>query len=534
MEQPDYIVYQPATPTVGGARPNGASDKTYPLSEGLWQQETLDTLQMYGDKTRFTPVDARQMTLFPMDEVQAPPKLKETSQARDPESLIPHWGSLKFFSEDTLRFARKIRDLYFPGAAPLKPGERISEIPAPGLDQQIHDPARTEIKADHFPGRIIYKDGGLYPPNDLKAQEQAPNYRKVPGKPIHGVGQPTRQGFQDVLNHLDGKDKPIVWANARAEAIIYIEGKPHNLRALGSMENLDLKEGASAAELEAGEQKLKEQLLARGSVTLTEEVPKLDENGQQVKVGGRPQFTSRTREVKLTEENCQTTQDVVEGLKADGYKLEYRRIPLTDEKSPGPAGVESLRGFLNEMNEKYRGQDAQFVFNCHQGKGRTTTSMVTAGITQDGRGARQLELPFDETRERTERNIRDNAHLQNLNTTVDEYKKKSNDAGARARELEQQATAESDATKKAELERQAERAKSDQAKYHENAQEFTKRYALLQKYSEYVTHYGSQAKEPSFEAWMKESAQVVDLQAKWTSLNDSLGLSGFMPQTAVA
>ena len=55
---------------------------------------------------------------------------------------------------------------------------------------------------------------------------------------------------------------------------------------------------------------------------------------------GRAKTTRVTREVKLTPENCQTTQDVVSELKAEGYKIDYRRIPLSDEKSPSPGGLD--------------------------------------------------------------------------------------------------------------------------------------------------------------------------------------------------
>lgn len=54
-EQPDYIVYQPTAPSVGSTRAGGeAGEKTYPLTEGLWQQETLGVLEMYSDKGKFS------------------------------------------------------------------------------------------------------------------------------------------------------------------------------------------------------------------------------------------------------------------------------------------------------------------------------------------------------------------------------------------------------------------------------------------------------------------------------------------------
>lgn len=242
--QSDYILYRPAVaPSPTGTRKAGEapSDKVYPLTQGVWQQEAVDTLKLYADKG-FTPVNQEQLSLFPMEETAAPVKASQVQEPRtDPEQLIPHWKNFKFLSEDSLRFARKVRDLYLPGigeTGPARPKEKLKQI-CPVGDQPLYNDKTKEFKADHFPGRIIYKDGGLYPPNDLKAQENAPNYRKMPNKPIHGVGQPTKQGFRDVIKHMDGK--PVIWTNTRAEAVIYLGGKPYNLRQIEGMENVDQK-----------------------------------------------------------------------------------------------------------------------------------------------------------------------------------------------------------------------------------------------------------------------------------------------------
>lgn len=515
---PDYIVYRPdagaGISAQRGVRP--ASDKVFPMTPGLWQQETLETLQMYkADEGKFSPVAGKQLTLFPMDEAQAPAPVQKASSNPEPEQLIPHWANFKFFSEDTLRLARKIKDLYL-----VSPPGRVAEL-APVVDRPLYDPATTELKSDQFPDRIRYTEGGLYEKPDPKMHANAPNYRKMKDKPVHGLGQPTRAGFEDVIKKMKGK--PVVWANMRAEGIVYLEGKPFNLRQLNGMENVDLKKGATAAEVEAMEERLKKELLARGSVSVSEEVPVLGPDGKAVKEHGRVKTQRVMREIQLTPENCQTTREVVEELQARYPNFEYRRIPLSDEKSPEPASVDGLRQFMNEMSSRYEGKDPQFVFNCHQGKGRTTTSMVTAGITLDGKSPRQLELPFGEAERRAERNIIDNAHMQNLKTTVDEYRQKSDLAGKTADQFSREASRESDPDRKEQLELQAQRARAEQAKYADNAQEFTKRYALMQKYSEYVSDEGTNGKV-TFDQWMKTGSHQADLQDKWASLNKLVGL----------
>jgi len=53
-QEPDYIVYQPPSPSVGGGPAEGVAPR--PLTEGLWQQEALSILQMYADGERFSPL----------------------------------------------------------------------------------------------------------------------------------------------------------------------------------------------------------------------------------------------------------------------------------------------------------------------------------------------------------------------------------------------------------------------------------------------------------------------------------------------
>ncbi len=57
QQDSDYIVYQPPAPSVSSVSRGGEADssRSYPLTEGLWQQEVLGVLQMYRD-SKFSPV----------------------------------------------------------------------------------------------------------------------------------------------------------------------------------------------------------------------------------------------------------------------------------------------------------------------------------------------------------------------------------------------------------------------------------------------------------------------------------------------
>jgi len=542
-------------------------------------------------------------TPLAFDPAKPPVRVSDTAEvAYSPENLFPHYSSFKFLFDDTIQSLQHVKGTYSPEqkvvGAPAVVGGAEMQAPARPrdidslTDGALYDPNKTEIKSDHFPDRMIYWEGGLYgrdreleaarkQATDLrdkiktekdpakkaelekkleaaemkaaermmnsdivKQHENAPNYRQVPGKPVHGIGQPTKQGFEDVVTHVSGdKKKPVVWADMRAEAVIYIDGKPYNLRQLQGGGNLDLKKGASAEELEAAEDRLKQSLISKGEIEIVEEKPLLDVNGKPVLDENKKPRTQRvTKKVKVSADNVQTTKDVAGELKDKGYNIEYKRIPVTDESSPSEADMDTIRKFVADAKKNHPEEDVQYVFNCHQGKGRTTTAMVTAGITLDGKSS-SFNIPlfgaisFGDGKNQAEQNINNNSHLQNLREAVDEYKGKAEDAKTKADSLESQWKAETDPDKKASLENQFKSAREKQEKYENNTREFTRRYATLQKYGEYISRHGENCEKPTFEEWVNGAAEKKDMEQKWAAINQYFqvpGAAGAAPETAFA
>lgn len=60
---------------------------------------------------------------------------------------------------------------------------------------------------------------------------------------------------------------------------------------------------------------------------------------------------------------------------ADGYDVDYLRVPVTDEKAPKDSDFEVLVQRLHDVPS-----DAVLVFNCQMGRGRTTTGMIIASL----------------------------------------------------------------------------------------------------------------------------------------------------------
>lgn len=554
IQKNDYIVYNGAAAATSGARAGGGGDKVLPMTAGLWQKEALDTVSMYApNEGGFSPVKGEQLTLFPMEPVAACGGVKQLD-LDDPNLPVAHKDSFRFFAKDSQRQIRNMK--FYAQLAKMQESKHTDAVSA--TDGKLLVDGVTELKEDQFPGRVAYTEGGLYTKDpDRKKNEKvrpeivaehrhAPNYRKMEHKPVHGVGQPTKKGFQDVLKHIGAKGepgkpgKPVVWTNTRAEAIVYINGDPYNLREMASRENLVLKEGATGAEVEALEKQLKDRLIEKAKTNTppnTIRVP-LEEPGPDGK---------KFKDVPVTEGSVQTTREVIEELKGppNNYNVEYKRVPLVDEKAPTPAQIDEMRSWMNEVQSRHPDDKnkLEYVFNCHQGRGRTTTGMVAAGIALDGLDGKtiQLELPFgvklgENAQQRGDRLIDEAFHMQNLRDTVQETQDKSKKALDDASKYDGKAKEAKTDKDREEFEKLAKSARDASQRYENQARDFTKRYAMMQKYSEYIDKYGAHSNVMSFDEWMKQSAQCDDLDKKWSALNTQLGLlvPGEMPGAGLA
>lgn len=233
---------------------------------------------------------------------------------------------------------------------------------------------KTELLKKNFTegeiGQVIkeaYKpEGGKF-----KEIEGAPNYRKIKG--IHSTGQPTVEGIKKVLDEAGAKDKEARWINLREEPVIYIDGKPHSMR-LKSEATENLKQpGISAENLKKQEDELKKDLINKakengGYITIHDEVKNKDGKYEIVE-----------SKIKVTEDNIKTTEEVFKDLEKD-YKVKYDRVPITDEQDPEKKDVDKLVDILkNDEPGK------AVIFNCHAGKGRTTTGTVIADLMNEAK-----------------------------------------------------------------------------------------------------------------------------------------------------
>jgi protein-tyrosine phosphatase len=219
---------------------------------------------------------------------------------------------------------------------------------------------KTILKSDHFPG---CQNKRLLP-----HVEGAPNYRQVENKPVYGVAIPTVDGIRRVLE-LIGASKygcqRVLWHNLREEPVVYVNGRPFVLREVERpFTNLEYT-GINRQRVEQMEARLKEDVLQEATkfankIMVSDELPDGQMIDQWEPVGPN---------------SIQTPFEVYESLQAEGYCVDYERIPITDEKSPKERDFDSLVQRLSQVE-----LGTKLVFNCQMGRGRTTTGMVIATL----------------------------------------------------------------------------------------------------------------------------------------------------------
>jgi len=192
----------------------------------------------------------------------------------------------------------------------------------------------------------------------------APNFRSASYN-IFGTAQPTLAGIKTVLaflkSHPAGR-RNSVWFCTREEPVIYMSARPFVLRdsvkptqCVTSSENAD--------NIEAIELRLK-----------------LDIIKESQKYGGLVLVHDETVEgdilpTWITADDVKTTREMWEGVKSEGYKLEYYRIPIANDQAPEDSYLDRYVSILRTIPTS-----TNLIFNCGMGLVRTTFAMAAAII----------------------------------------------------------------------------------------------------------------------------------------------------------
>lgn len=233
------------------------------------------------------------------------------------------------------------------------------------------------VKLDAYPGlHTATLQSGQHPQPQI---EGAPNFREVPNSQVFGMAQPTVSGLREALQKMGagpGSQGPRVnWTSLREEPVVYIQGRSFTVRDLKApFANLE-DTGISSATVEQRENTLKQEILQEAQ-----------------RYGGRFLVAEESADgslvgkwVELKAGDVQTPSEVYTQIQAEGYRVDYARIPISDERAPENQDFDALVERLRQADPK-----SPLVFNCHAGRGRTTTGMV---IGQLFRGSQSKTAP---------------------------------------------------------------------------------------------------------------------------------------------
>ncbi|XP_039991559.1 paladin isoform X2 [Xiphias gladius] len=210
--------------------------------------------------------------------------------------------------------------------------------------------------------RVLVADDYLAPDvlSTLK-EMKAVNFRRVPKMPVYGVAQPTSEAIGAVLAHLTDekrKHSHVLWVNLQEELVLEGNGQIFTPREPSCLDQHIPIPSSDPQLIEKLETSLKEVILRAQKwleVTLEQE--------KQMKM-----FKS-----------CLTVQEIFNQHKSSHQGLVYKRIPLPDCSAPREEDfdklLEAMKSALAEDSH------SAFVFNCSNGKSRTTTAMVVAVLT---------------------------------------------------------------------------------------------------------------------------------------------------------
>ena len=91
---------------------------------------------------------------------------------------------------------------------------------------------------------------------------------------------------------------------------------------------------------------------------------------------GNGRFTVTAQwEEGITAEDILTPADVYQKMVDEGYRVNYARLPVTDEQAPIPMVFARLE---ERVEEALQHSEVAMAFNCQMGRGRTTSAMVAA------------------------------------------------------------------------------------------------------------------------------------------------------------
>ncbi|KAI4874210.1 hypothetical protein NFI96_030408 [Prochilodus magdalenae] len=224
-----------------------------------------------------------------------------------------------------------------------------SELSAPA--SLITDGSRILVSSDYLAPDLLGTAKGM----------KVSNFRRVLKTAVYGMAQPSSEALSAVLSYLmDEKRKhsSMLWVNLQEELVLEGNGQMFTPREPGYVEQQIPVCVQNTQQLEVLEAAIKEEIVRC-------------EKWLEV-------TTEQEKQMRMLK-SCRTLQELFAQQKDIHPGLTYLRIPFSDCCAPKEEGFDQLLKAMKSTLAEDAG--SAFIFNCSDGKDRTTTAMVIATLT---------------------------------------------------------------------------------------------------------------------------------------------------------
>jgi len=205
--------------------------------------------------------------------------------------------------------------------------------------------------------------------HSLGCPDDCPNFRRAPGFPVFGVGQPSEEGLSKIAEKVPADGNKIIWFNMRQEPVAYVGGQPVTPRkTLNPHDNINIP--GKVSDMDELEKKLittlEERKCDAGKIDIFRDKEDAD----------NPMDREEIKEnVEL--EKLKSFTNILQSLSEGAMKgMEIVRVPVLEEKAlPMDIFDIIVSKLVNEPPA-----NTQCIFSSQLGQGRTTLGMTICCI----------------------------------------------------------------------------------------------------------------------------------------------------------
>ncbi|XP_062851289.1 phosphatase domain containing paladin 1b isoform X2 [Trichomycterus rosablanca] len=215
----------------------------------------------------------------------------------------------------------------------------------------VTDGARTLVASEYLAPDVL----------GTVKEMKVSNFRRVLKTAVYGMAQPNSEAVSAVLSYLTDerrKHSTMLWVNLQEEQMLEGNGQMFTPRESGCLQQPIPVCVQSPQELEKLELAIKEDILR-------------SEKWLEV-------ILEQEKQMKMLK-SCQTVYELFSQQKNIHPGLTYQRIPLSECCAPKEEFFDRLLEAMKHSLAEDSG--SAFIFNCSDGKDRTTTAMVIATLT---------------------------------------------------------------------------------------------------------------------------------------------------------